>query len=144
MFKKMFSKGFIISSSICLVAFVGSLIAYPFLPDTMAIHFSLKGVPDGFSSKEFVVFFIPLFLLCTNFLVFLSFEYSNKKQAASKLYSLVYKSIVPIIAIFMQTGIILYALTNINLNIVFAAIILLVVFISIFIFLKEERKNQKF
>ena len=61
MIKKIINKDFIISSIICLIAFIEGLIAYPFLPDTLATHFTFSGVPNGYSSKEFAVFFIPLF-----------------------------------------------------------------------------------
>jgi uncharacterized membrane protein len=106
----------------------------------VATHFNLAGVPNGYSSKEFVTFFIPLFLFCANFLVHLSFVYSEKKQTASKLYSLFYKSIIPVVALFVQNGIILYALKNININVILGIIILLLVVIAVFISAKERRK----
>lgn len=52
-----------ISVSLALVGamFVFSLLSYPVLPDTIAVHWNAEGAADGFALKNpFTVFFVPL------------------------------------------------------------------------------------
>jgi uncharacterized membrane protein len=79
----------IISTLICLLPIVLSLIMYDKLPDTMPIHWDSKGNPDGYGSKAYATIGIPLmmaglnlithFALVTAFMSIL-FVYAAKKK----------------------------------------------------------------
>ena len=46
-----------------LIPFVVSFIFYPKLPERVATHFDAAGEPDGYSSRFFGAFFLPIFLI---------------------------------------------------------------------------------
>lgn len=48
---------------VCAAAAALSLWAYPRLPETVATHWSIRGEPDGYSSRLFAVAFMPLLIL---------------------------------------------------------------------------------
>ena len=56
-------KVFIITSIICLVPILLGISIWEKLPEKMAIHFNIYGVPDNFASKGFVVFGIPMLMV---------------------------------------------------------------------------------
>ena len=51
------------------------------LPERVATHFDFYGVPDGWSSKPFAVFGLPLFLLCVQLLC--AFAVSHDPKAGN-------------------------------------------------------------
>ncbi|MBQ7680846.1 MAG: SdpI family protein [Oscillibacter sp.] len=51
------------------------------LPERVATHFDFYGVPDGWSSKAFAVFGLPLFLLCVHLLC--AFAVSHDPKAGN-------------------------------------------------------------
>lgn len=58
------NKGYIlITCIITLLPMLVGIYLWPQLPDKMATHFGIDNVPDGFSSKGFTVFGLPLILL---------------------------------------------------------------------------------
>lgn len=48
---------------IVAAAFVASAVAYPRLPETMQTHWDLSGRPDGWSSRTWGAWMLPVFLL---------------------------------------------------------------------------------
>jgi uncharacterized membrane protein len=48
---------------IVVAAFVASAVVYPRLPETMPTHFDMSGQPNGWSSRLFGAWIMPLFLL---------------------------------------------------------------------------------
>jgi uncharacterized membrane protein len=53
---------------ILLATVVMSIVSYPGLPDTIAIHFGPTGEPDGFSSKLSALIIMPVLMLFMNIL----------------------------------------------------------------------------
>ena len=49
---------------IVVAAFIASAVVYPRLPETMPTHFDMSGQPNGWSSRLFGAWVVPLFLLC--------------------------------------------------------------------------------
>ncbi|MDP9202740.1 MAG: SdpI family protein [Gemmatimonadota bacterium] len=45
-------------------AFIASAVVFPRLPETMPTHFDMSGQPNGWSSRLFGAWVMPLFLLC--------------------------------------------------------------------------------
>lgn len=99
MFKKNWLK-ILISSLVTLSPIAFGLIMWNKLPETMATHWGVSGEADGFSSRTFAVFGIPLFLVALNILcmVITSFDKKNKNQN-KKAFNIIFY-IVPIISIF--------------------------------------------
>ncbi len=55
-------KTLIITTIVTLLPILAGLILWDKLPDKIATHFNAQGVADGFSSKAFAVFGLPVFL----------------------------------------------------------------------------------
>ena len=53
----------ILTSIIILLPILIGLYLWPQLPDQIATHFDANNQPNGYSSKEFTVFGLPLFML---------------------------------------------------------------------------------
>ena len=49
---------------IVVAAFIASAVVFPRLPETMPTHFDMSGQPNGWSSRLFGAWLMPLFLLC--------------------------------------------------------------------------------
>ncbi len=72
----------IISSAIIFLPIIAGLILWGRLPDELVTHWGVNGEPDGWSSKPFAVFFLPLFLLAIHWLCLFvtSFDKKNANQ----------------------------------------------------------------
>ena len=94
----------IISSVITLLPMLLGMILWDKLPDTMATHWGVSGEADGFSSKAFAVFGLPLIFVVLNFVCIFasSFDKKNLTQNA-KAFGLVYW-ICPGISIFTSSA----------------------------------------
>ena len=69
--KKVSKKTLILTSIITLFPVFAGLFLWNRLPDTIPTHFAMDGTPNGWSSKAFTVFGIPLFLLLVHFICLL-------------------------------------------------------------------------
>jgi uncharacterized membrane protein len=56
-------KSYIIILGLVLLAFIMSAAAYPFVPDQVASHWNAQGHVDGYMSKFWGLFFLPLLLV---------------------------------------------------------------------------------
>lgn len=80
------------------------------LPETIATHFDLNGVPNGWSSRAFTVFGLPLFLVAVHLLcAFGTMMDPKRKNIQDKMYKLVLW-ICPVISVLVCTTVYLYAL----------------------------------
>lgn len=104
--KKIISRTMIITSIICLIPFFISTIFYKSLPDQVATHFGFNGMPDGYSSKMFAAFGLPLIMLVINFISNFTIDNDPKKANASKRIKIIGKWTVPILSVLMQSSII--------------------------------------
>ena len=102
----------IITSIIILAPIVAGLILWDKLPAEMATHFGENGEPNGWSSKEFAVFGMPLFLLAVHwFCAFFTGVDPKKENISNKMMTLVLW-ICPVVAIFGCGSTYMYALDN--------------------------------
>jgi uncharacterized membrane protein len=53
----------ILISIIIVISFIIGIYFYPLMPEKMASHWNFQGQADGYASKEFGLFFFPVFLL---------------------------------------------------------------------------------
>ena len=56
-------KTFAITNIVCLLPIIPGVLLWNKLPDTMAIHFDIYNQPNGFASKAFVVFGLPIMMV---------------------------------------------------------------------------------
>ena len=102
----------IITSIIILVPIVVGLLLWDKLPAEIATHFGSNGEPDGWSSKEFAVIGLPLFLLAVHWFCAAFTGVDPKKENISNKMMTLVLWICPVIAIVGDGSMYLYALNN--------------------------------
>ena len=94
-------KQLIISSIITLVPMLVGLILWNMLPDKMATHWGSDGVANGWSSKAFTVFGLPLMMLAMHWVcIFATLKDPKNQGQSQKVFGMV-MWIIPIISILM-------------------------------------------
>lgn len=79
----------IITSLVTVLPMIAGIILWNKLPDSMAIHFDSENVPNGWGSREFSVFGIPLFILGAHLLCTLLTSFDPKRQGINdKIFKL--------------------------------------------------------
>ena len=81
---KKYKKQLIISSIVILLPILVGLILWNRLPDTIATHWGFSGEADGWSTKAFAIFTIPLLLLATHWFCFWVTTRDPKSKNQSK------------------------------------------------------------
>lgn len=92
----------IISSIITLLPALFGIVFWNKLPDTMMSHWGMDGNADGFSSKAFAVFGLPIILLALHWicLIVTSFDKKQKNQSRKALEMIFW--IVPFVSLFVN------------------------------------------
>lgn len=103
-------RSIILTSIITLLPIIAGLILWDKLPDRMAIHWGLEGKPDGWCSKTFGVFGLPLIMMAMQVICSVV-EYTVSKNAEQnkKVLELVIWA-VPVISIIANAYIYMNAL----------------------------------
>ncbi|MDO5298478.1 MAG: SdpI family protein [Clostridia bacterium] len=79
----------LITSVLILLPMLAGLLLWNRLPDTLATHFGSDNVPNGFSSKPFAVFGLPLFVLaCQWFSVLITANDPKRQNISGKVFVL--------------------------------------------------------
>ncbi len=100
----------IITSIVILLPIIIGLILWNDLPDTMATHWGVNNEADGFSSKAFAVFGMPLILLAIHWVCVFGTKLDPKhKDINPKMFTLVLW-ICPAISLLMSAVVYLNAL----------------------------------
>lgn len=95
-------KTLIITSIVLLLPILAGLILWNQLPEQMPTHWNAAGEVDGWSSKPFAVFGLPLILLAAQWLCVLATTTDPKRQNHSeKIYHLVFW-IMPVLSIVLH------------------------------------------
>lgn len=95
-------KFFMITSIVCLLPILLGISLWNKLPRTMAIHFNIYGVADGFASKEFVVFGLPVLMVLLQGFCCLINDFNSHKYGERKKFETVTKWIIPCLTIVLQ------------------------------------------
>ncbi|MEX2804692.1 SdpI family protein [Streptococcus sp. H31] len=98
-------KVLILSSLIILLPVAVGIIYWTKLPDTMATHFDFTGRANGFNSKLFTVFGLPLLLLGTHLFVVYFTSYDPKAKNISSKPALLIYWIVPLTSLFVMAAV---------------------------------------
>lgn len=95
-------KDFLITSIVCLSPIVLGILLWDKLPETMAIHFDIKGNPDNFAKKGFVVLGLPVLMALAQAVLCFATDFNSKKRGGSKKFETVAKWIIPIMTSILQ------------------------------------------
>jgi uncharacterized membrane protein len=134
-------KTLIIASIITILPMLIGVFLWNRLPDRMATHFGANNEADGFTSKAFAVFGLPLILVAAEWFGALVTAQDPKKQNISpKMFSLVLW-IVPLVSLLGAAVIYSYNL-GYQINSTFIAELLMgVIFIIVGNYLPKARQN---
>lgn len=95
---KMYKKQIFLTTLITLLPIAVGLLLWNQLPEQIATHFSMNGTPDGWSSKGFTVFVLPLVLAGVHWIcIVATFHDPKKSNIGEKMLQLVLW-IVPILS----------------------------------------------
>ncbi|MFP7152463.1 SdpI family protein [Weissella paramesenteroides] len=95
-------KTLIVTTALILVPIIIGLVIWQQLPEKIPTHFSMNGRPNGWSSRPFTVFGIPLLMLVVQYICGLGVYFDPKK---SNINQRIYKLtlwIVPVITLFVM------------------------------------------
>ena len=95
---------------ICLLPICLGIALWNNLPDSIAIHFNIQGEPDNFAPKAFAVFGLPLIMALLQTFCCIVTDLKAKGNADEQKFTVVTKWIIPILSIFLQSLMFLYAL----------------------------------
>ncbi|MCE5236149.1 MAG: SdpI family protein [Clostridiaceae bacterium] len=71
----------ILSSVVCLLPIILSLVVYNELPEKIAIHWDVTGSPDNYASKAFAALGLPLLFMIIN--IYVNFHLHNAPKRAN-------------------------------------------------------------
>lgn len=97
--KKKVDKLMIISTVICLLPIILSLIMYDKLPDKMPIHWDIEGNPDNYGSKAFAAIGIPFMMAGLNLITHVALNSDPKKANASTVLKVIGKLTIPFLSV---------------------------------------------
>lgn len=134
-------KTLIITSIVTILPILAGVFLWNRLPDVMATHFGPEGEANGFSSKAFAVFGMPLFCLAMLWVAaFVTANDPRKQNIGPKMFGLVLW-IVPIVSVVAAVMVYPFNL-GYNVNVPFIGEVLMsVLFIIIGNYLPKARQN---
>ncbi len=89
----------LITTIICLLPIILSLVMYDKLPDQMPIHWDVYGNPDNYGSKAFAVIGLPFMMAGLNLITHFALNSDPKKANSSAVLKLIGKLTIPFITI---------------------------------------------
>lgn len=91
-----------ITCAVCLMPILLGVYLWEKLPDSMAIHFNISGVPDNFASKGFVVYGLPCLMMLLQIVCCIANDINTHKYGSVPKLEMVTKWILPVIAVVLQ------------------------------------------
>lgn len=99
--KKKIDKLMVLTTLICLLPIILSLILYDKLPDRIPIHWDVNGNPDNYGSKAFAAFGLPFMMAGLNLLTHFALNTDPKKANASAVLKLIGKLTIPLMTLIL-------------------------------------------
>lgn len=131
----------IISSVIIILPIVVGLILWDKIPDRVATHWNISGEVDGWSSKPFAVFFLPLIVLALHWLCVLGSSFDKKNKGQNKKAMGLVLWICPVVSLF-TSGLTYSSAMGIKVNVILLGMCLIgVVFIIIGNYMPKIKQN---
>ena len=100
---KEYKKTMLITSFITTCPILFGIFIWNKLPDKIATHFDFSGVANGWSSKAFAVFFIPLFLLLMQWICFFATSVEPKTRNINPKIKTLVLWIIPMVSLVENT-----------------------------------------
>lgn len=98
MTRRDFWRTLILTSAVCLVPIAVGLILWRELPDSVPIHWNAAGAADGYASRAFAVFALPLLFLAINLFTHSIVRLDPSSQQASRIVLAIAHWSSPVIA----------------------------------------------
>ena len=103
-------KSLAVTCAVCLLPILLGVALWGRLPEVMAVHFNLDNEPDGFASKGFVVFGLPVLMaLLQTFCCFVN-DWNAYRHGERKKFTRATKWIIPVMAVVIQVATLGYGL----------------------------------
>ncbi|NLJ58259.1 MAG: DUF1648 domain-containing protein [Tissierellia bacterium] len=97
--KRKVDKLMLISTIVCLLPIILSLILYDKLPDELPIHWDIHGNPDGYGSKAFAAIGLPFMMAGLNLITHFALNSDPKRANSSKVLQLIGKLTIPFMSV---------------------------------------------
>jgi len=107
--KRIFDRTTLWTTIVTLLPIAPALALYRRLPEEVAIHFNAQGVADGWASRPFAIFALPLFLALVNIAVQFFLLTDPKRDTESRIFALSRWIIAPV-SVLTNTATLLIAL----------------------------------
>ena len=99
--KNRVDKILIITSLLCLAPMILTVMIYDKLPDQVAVHWSISGVPNNFAPKAFAGFGMPLLFAVSNTVVYFVTNADPKRDNYAKVLVFIFKAIMPVFSLII-------------------------------------------
>lgn len=119
-------KSLFITSAMCLLPIFYGLYLWERLPQEMAVHFNINNEPDGFASKGFVVFGLPVLMVILQVFCCIINDINAYKHGNRNKLEKATKWIIPVMTVVLQIITLEYGLGR-NIDIRRAVILILTV-----------------
>lgn len=132
---------FLVTSIVTVLPMIIGIVLWKQLPDRVAIHFDRNSIPNGWSSKGFAVFGLPIFCLITHIVCTLTTLFDKKQEnIQNKIIHLVFW-ICPVVSLVCGSCIYGYALSYpVNIG-VFTEFFIGIIFVITGNYLPKCRQN---
>jgi len=130
-----------LTSFICLLPVILSLVIYDDLPDQVVMQWNLEGNPNWYAPKAVAAFGLPVFFLIINIFVGL-FKYKDKQfENTSKPMRVITEWFVPVLSVII-VPILLFMAMDVNIPVPLIALVLTGVILIIFGHYMQKNKQN--
>lgn len=135
------NKTLIISTILCIIPLILSIIFYDKIPEKIPSHFDINGNVDSYQSKFFICILLPIIFCIGNLFLNILLNNDPKKENHNKKLLTICKFIIPSISlIFIPASIFISLEFNINVEII-VSIFISILFILVGNYLPKCRQN---
>lgn len=102
----------IITSIICLLPILLGVSFYNRLPEEVAIHWDINNEPNGYASKEFFIFGLPIIMTLLQIFACVVNDLNVRVKGKAPKFEIVVKLIIPTISVIVYITTLMWALGN--------------------------------
>ena len=92
-------KTIFVTTLICLLPILAGLALYSRLPEQIPTHFDFSGAPNGWSSRPFAVFALPVFMAAANFFLHFCLERDPRRANMSAALTAICQWLMPVLSV---------------------------------------------
>lgn len=104
------NKTLILTTILCLLPLILSIVVYDRLPDQMAIHWGAGNSPDGYTNKFLAAFGLPFFMAVLNLVTNIALDHDPRRTNSAPVMVVLGKWFVPILSLVVNPSTILWNL----------------------------------